>query len=227
MKSDVIGRDDILVALASAIFREGALARIDRLFAQIGDSRKKPSWVRLAMLRGINGVARKQLPARPENIADWGQIADPAVKAAATKLASLLKWPGNGTPAPVPLTATQQQRFEIGRREYSLCATCHMTTGLGVNGLAPSLVDSARALGPPEIAVRIVLHGKHEWPYSPMPAFANLDDDQIASILTYIRREWGHTASAVEPALVARTRRETRKEEGPLTKQELDRMSPP
>jgi mono/diheme cytochrome c family protein len=33
-----------------------------------------------------------------------------------------------------------------------------------------------------------------------MPAFgAALDDEKVASILTYLRREWGHTASPVEP----------------------------
>ena len=36
-----------------------------------------------------------------------------------------------------------------------------------------------------------------------MPAFgAVLDDQQIASVLTYVRREWGHPASPVEPEQV-------------------------
>jgi hypothetical protein len=35
-----------------------------------------------------------------------------------------------------------------------------------------------------------------------MPSLAVLDDEKIAASLTYIRREWGHAESAVEPKLV-------------------------
>ena len=39
-----------------------------------------------------------------------------------------------------------------------------------------------------------------------MPPLPIIDDEQIASILTYLRREWEHTASPVEPAEVAKIR---------------------
>ena len=43
-----------------------------------------------------------------------------------------------------------------------------------------------------------------------MPAFGGaLDDQQISSILTYLRREWGHTASPVDPELVKAIRATT------------------
>ena len=36
-----------------------------------------------------------------------------------------------------------------------------------------------------------------------------LTDEQIASILTYVRREWGHEADAIEIATVAKVRADT------------------
>jgi mono/diheme cytochrome c family protein len=43
-----------------------------------------------------------------------------------------------------------------------------------------------------------------------MPGFGGaLDDEQISSILTYLRREWGHTAPPVDPAEVKAIRAAT------------------
>ena len=53
------------------------------------------------------------------------------------------------------------------------------------------------------------------------PLGAGLTDEQIASVLTYIRREWGHGGSAIDPALVAETRAATRARTGPWTPDEL------
>ena len=54
-----------------------------------------------------------------------------------------------------------------------------------------------------------------------MPALAVFDDEQIASILTYVRREWGHTASPVEPGSVKSVRAETEKREEAWSEAEL------
>ncbi|HEX8912985.1 MAG TPA: cytochrome c, partial [Humisphaera sp.] len=97
----------------------------------------------------------------------------------------------------------------------ALCAVCHQPSGLGMAGVAPPLVDSEWALGAPERPVKIVLHGlvgpikvgKQQWE-SEMPGLKALDDETIASILTYVRREWGHESSPVDPKLVAKVRAE-------------------
>jgi mono/diheme cytochrome c family protein len=44
-----------------------------------------------------------------------------------------------------------------------------------------------------------------------MPGLGSLDDTQISSVLTYIRREWGHEAGPVDPETVAEVRKETTK----------------
>jgi mono/diheme cytochrome c family protein len=72
-------------------------------------------------------------------------------------------------------------------------------------------------VGPAERPVRIVLHGVRgpitvlgRVHTGDMPAFgAALNDDQISSILTYLRREWGHTATPVEPEQVKAIRAAT------------------
>ena len=44
---------------------------------------------------------------------------------------------------------------------------------------------------------------------SEMPGLKSLDDEQIASVLTYVRREWGHEGDPIDPKQVAEIRKET------------------
>jgi mono/diheme cytochrome c family protein len=133
-------------------------------------------------------------------------------------------WPGKPTAAPAapPLTADEQKRFEAGREVYqTLCVACHQPDGRGREQLAPSLVGSELALGAPGIATRIVLNGK-EGPVGLMPPLGStLSDDQVAAALTYIRREWGHSASAIAPEAVAQVRAVTKGRTRPWTADEL------
>ena len=56
------------------------------------------------------------------------------------------------------------------------------------------------------------------------PLGASLSDDQIAAVLTYIRREWGHTASPVAPADVKEIRGLTASRKRPWTEEEVSRL---
>jgi hypothetical protein len=71
------------------------------------------------------------------------------------------------------------------------------------------------------MAERILLAGKEGNIGLMPPLGATLSDEQIAAVLTYIRREWGHTASAVSPADVTETRGLTSMRKTPWTDQEL------
>ncbi len=227
LKAQPPGAENLLEVLAGAILGENSLARLDRLFAHVADDGGEPSWVRLALIRGMASRRSQRLQAYPVRIADWDRIADPGVRAAALQLAATIAWPGKSgeRPAPAELTPVQRERAEVGRTEYVLCASCHLPTGQGMPGLSPALVNSRWAVGRPEPLVRIVLHGKHEYTdHPPMPPLSNLEDEKIAAILTYIRREWGHSASAVDPELVARVRQETQNRERPWTRDELERI---
>jgi hypothetical protein len=59
-----------------------------------------------------------------------------------------------------------------------------------------------------------------------MPGLGGLDDHQISSVLTYLRREWGHTASAVEPEDVAAVRAATAGRNDAWTQDELNLIKP-
>jgi mono/diheme cytochrome c family protein len=137
-----------------------------------------------------------------------------------------IDWPGKpGASRPAaPLTAEEQQRFEAGKQVYeSLCQACHQPDGRGREKVAASLVGSAIALGPPEMAARVVLGGKEGTIGLMPPLGSTLSDDQIAAVLTYVRREWGQTGSAVDAATIAAVRRQTAGRTRPWTDAELGR----
>jgi mono/diheme cytochrome c family protein len=125
--------------------------------------------------------------------------------------------PGDNTPPLTPLTAEQQKLYAAGQLLFSqTCANCHQPSGLGMDGVAPPLVDSEWVLGPQDRVCRIVLHGLHgpvtvgrKTVDMEMPALGTFTDEQIASVLTYIRREWGHEGSPVEVSEVEKVRKET------------------
>ena len=108
------------------------------------------------------------------------------------------------------------------------CIACHQPHGLGQDGLAPPLVGSEWVAGSDQRLARIVLHGvrgpikvKKQTYELDMPSLGILDDDQIAGILTYVRREWGHGFAPVDPATVKKVRDETAKREDAWTEAEL------
>jgi mono/diheme cytochrome c family protein/glucose/arabinose dehydrogenase len=141
----------------------------------------------------------------------------------ATALLARIEWPGQpGTAAVTPLTPAEQARFDAGRVLYqNICQPCHQPNGRGLEKIAPPLVGSEFALGPPGIPIRILLAGK-EGPTGLMPLLgASFSDEQIADVLTYIRREWGQGGSAVDPALVGPVRAETAGRTRPWTNDEL------
>lgn len=179
----------------------------------------------VALLDGlvpVSGSSRRPLELDAEP-AGWKSLAENAsTKPKTNQLINVVVWPGKAgvTTAlkPQPLSGEQQGRFDAGKNLYaSVCAACHQADGRGLEGLAPPLLDSEWVLGPPGRSTRIILHGVrgpirvlgkvHTGDMPPMGAV--LDDTQIASILTYLRREWGHTASPVEPEDVTSIRKET------------------
>jgi mono/diheme cytochrome c family protein len=156
-----------------------------------------------------------------------GATSDPLSSRAAAVLARV-GWPGKpGTAAAAtPLSAAEQARFAAGREVYqNLCAACHQPDGRGLERVAPPLVGSELALSPPGVPIRILLNGK-EGSVGLMPPLGyTLTDDQIAAVLTYIRHEWGQSASAVDPAAVAQIRSSTSGRTKPWTNDELLRLA--
>lgn len=112
------------------------------------------------------------------------------------------------TQAPAPLNANDG-RMVAGKAIYfDRCSACHNPAGTGEPNLFPRLADNPliRADNPTSL-INVVLAGSRagataSHPTAPaMPSFAwNLDDEQVASVLTYIRNSWGNAAEPVKPA---------------------------
>jgi mono/diheme cytochrome c family protein/glucose/arabinose dehydrogenase len=185
----------------------------------------KPGPVQAAILRGLASQANPKQPKLvwlDKEPAALVALRKSLVAAKQEKLLSALEariaWPGKpGAPEPpkvIPLNPEQTAGFEKGRTIYTaLCAACHQPHGFGLDGLAPPLVDSEWVLGKADVSARIVLHGlagsvkvgARTWTLA-MPPLGALPDDDIAGVLTYIRREWEHNASPVAPSEIAALR---------------------
>jgi putative membrane-bound dehydrogenase-like protein len=136
-------------------------------------------------------------------------------------------WPGKAGETPiVPLTAEEQRRFDTGRDVYAnLCQACHQPDGRGQDRVAPSLIDSALLLANPDIPARILLNGKEGAIGLMPPMGSTLTDEQVASVLTYIRREWGHAGTPVESTTITTVRELTRERTRPWKHDELVKMA--
>ena len=110
-------------------------------------------------------------------------------------------------------------QFAEGRQKYlATCSGCHGVDGKGINRFAPPLRASEWVLGDATTLSLIVLHGmegpmvvagkKYDAPtiLPVMPAHSTMGDADIASILTYIRNEWGNQAEPVLSRFVFSTR---------------------
>ena len=177
--------------------------------------------VTLAPGRGVS------LPAEPTSLVRVAAGTDETARLARAVVAKL-SWAGKPAPAVAavqPLTAEEQRRFDAGKEVFTnLCAGCHDATGGGKDKLGPSLLTSKYVQANPQVVIRIVTGGK-EGPTGLMPPLAGaLTDAQIAAAITYIRREWGHTASPVAEIEVRELRQSTSWHKGPWTEAELSGM---
>ena len=162
-----------------------------------------------------------KLAAEPASLAKLSKSKDAAMIKALAWFKSTVVWPGKpGVVVSVvkPLTNEQQLLFDSGKQTYAgLCTACHQPTGKGLEGLAPPLADSEWVNGDPERIIKVVMHGLRgpikvkglSYNYD-MPAAGFLSDEQIAGVLTYIRREWDHEAAPVPLDLVQKIRAETK-----------------
>ena len=221
----------IVEKLAGAVFREGDASRIQRLLKFAAEP-NEPEWRSEALLRGLRQAAFKKaqgktqlagdpilVSGKPTALETMAKSRLPALAALSNQLLEAFQWPGKAKTAEqetaAPLTPQQQARFEQGKELYALiCGSCHQAHGRGQEGLAPSLLNSDWVLGSAERMTKIVLHGLQgpividgeEWNLF-MPGLVDvLDDEHLAAVMTYVRREWGHTASPVDPEFVAEVR---------------------
>ena len=106
-----------------------------------------------------------------------------------------------------------------GRGIYNTrCAACHQRDGSGIPGNCPPLKASPTLSGSQENLIQLVLLGK-KGPlvrdgvtyHGIMPAWRyDLSDDQIATVLNFLQKEWGASPSVITPQAVAEVRATTK-----------------
>jgi mono/diheme cytochrome c family protein len=115
----------------------------------------------------------------------------------------------------VTALAAANPRMVAGRAIYEdRCAACHSHSGAGVPNLFSRLASAPLVQSTdPTSLIRVVLIGSRAVatsaaPTAPaMPAFGwNLNDTEVADVLTYVRNTWGNAASAVQPEDVTKLR---------------------
>jgi mono/diheme cytochrome c family protein len=122
-------------------------------------------------------------------------------------------------PAPLAFETPRREQMERGRGVFAAqCERCHTVPGTphqGQGALAgyPNLPGDSLVMGHDATTVlRVILEGAAPPPATqgklkPMPAFAKLDDGEIADVASYIRNEWGNSAPPVSATDVHALRR--------------------
>lgn len=104
-----------------------------------------------------------------------------------------------------------QQQYDVkaamarGKKVYDkICIVCHQPDGSGVPRMNPPLIKTKVTLGPKPKLVQILVKGFNEeveingeYYSNPMPAQPQLTNQEIADVLTYVRRSFGNKASYV------------------------------
>jgi mono/diheme cytochrome c family protein/glucose/arabinose dehydrogenase len=228
-------RQKFLTACAGMVWRQRQPLAVLRFLHLVEGQAEGQAWQQLALLDGLKAAPGKvgkgkppprvlTLPGVPEPLQKLRKAGDAKLAAAAERVAGQLNWPGKdgkALPVPPPLSPRHQALYDLGRKEYAaLCAACHHAAGYGDAGKGPALLDS-EWLDHDERLVRLVLHGLRG-PVTvngevfnragalEMPGMAQaLDDQKIAGIVTFVRREWRPEAPPLEPATVGRIRAAT------------------
>ena len=238
MKKPTAYAKTLPAALLRCVFSTRKPAQVEKALAIIGALPLKSQQVTLlgslATHPTVTAKRPVKLTAEPASLAKLAKSKDAAMVKALAWFKSTVVWPGKpGVVVPVvkALTNDQQILFDSGKQTFAgLCAACHQPTGKGLEGLAPPLADSEWVNGDPERIIKVVMHGLRgpikvkglSYSYD-MPAAGFLTDEQIAGVLTYIRREWDHEASPVPLDLVQKIRAETKGRTDAWTESELQK----
>lgn len=127
------------------------------------------------------------------------------------------------TAAQVSGTATLEQQIHAGSVLYNgTCSVCHQENGEGLERVFPPLANSDYMMAEGSSrAIEIVLNGMHG-PVdvngvsynSVMPPMSQLNDDEVANILSFVFNSWGNEGAAISAAEVAEIRASTERPQG-------------
>lgn len=93
---------------------------------------------------------------------------------------------------------TKEDMVARGEQVYNAnCAACHQASGEGIPGAFPALVAAPSVVGPQAGQIDILLNGKG----AGMPAWKQLSDVEIASVITYTRNAWANAGTGTDPVV--------------------------
>ena len=138
------------------------------------------------------------------------------------------------------LEGADRELFVKGEEIYhrdGYCATCHQPDGKGLSASQfPPLAGAPWATGNEERLIKLTLkgimgpmevNGKVYPGQVPMTPFGGmLNDEEVASVLTYVRNAFGNKAQAVSPDTVKKVREQIKDKEGFYTAEELLKAHP-
>ncbi len=119
-------------------------------------------------------------------------------------------------------TLTKDQQIEAGRVLFQgTCSTCHQDNGEGLAGVFPPLAKSDYLMADKARSIEVVVNGlsgpvtvNGQDYNSVMPPMSQLNDDEIANILTFVRNSWGNEGDAVTAQDVSTVRNTTERPAG-------------
>jgi mono/diheme cytochrome c family protein len=108
----------------------------------------------------------------------------------------------------------RKMAVEAGQLVYtSKCVTCHQPDGSGSSGLNPPLIKTSGIQGGKQELIELVIRGSSRHTgmdgqkyQNIMPPNPEMTDDDIANVLTYIRKNFGNKASVVKVSEVKAAR---------------------
>jgi nitrite reductase (NO-forming) len=111
-------------------------------------------------------------------------------------------------------TLTKTEQIKAGAALFNgTCSVCHQANGEGISNVFPPLANSDWLAADPKHGVNVVLHGMtgivkvngKEY-NSVMPPMNQLNDDEIANLLTYVFNSWGNRGGHISQRDVAALR---------------------
>lgn len=138
------------------------------------------------------------------------------------------------------LEGASKKLFVSGEEIYNregFCVTCHQSDGLGLSASQfPPLAKSPWVTGNEERLIKLTLHGligplelmgKSYPGQVPMTPYGGmLNDEEIASVLTFVRNAFGNKAAPISSELVKKVREATKDKEGFYSPAELLKEHP-
>ncbi|WP_145446485.1 c-type cytochrome [Mucisphaera calidilacus] len=121
------------------------------------------------------------------------------------------KTPQPAETRPQPIEVAEPEAIDIdlvlGEEVYAAnCAGCHGSDGMGLSGGYPVLVGNESVLGDTDTLIRMTMNGIGPFPGAEppsgdygdlMPGIGFLTDEEIASVVSYIRQAWDNDAGPV------------------------------